>query len=67
MWPFILVVSTLSKWKRRSGAIQLTYNFLISAYAPRNTLGTLRLPARRSPNRALDYYQGESHWMDFLD
>lgn len=53
--------------KPRSGAIQLTYHFPISAYAPGNTLGILRVPARRFPNRALDYYQGEGDWMDFLD
>ena len=30
-------------------------------------LGMLRLPVRRSPNQALDYYQGEGDWMDFLE
>jgi hypothetical protein len=29
-------------------------------------LGILRLPARLSPNRALDYYQGKGDWIDFL-
>lgn len=29
-------------------------------------IGILRLLARRSPNQALDYYQAEGDWMDFL-
>ena len=31
------------------------------------SLGILRLPDRRSPIRALHYYQGEGDWMDFLE